>query len=396
MRRVPIVWLLALASIAAADEEAEETAIVIETDLGLDDAAALALALQHPHLHIAGIVISDGAIEARIRAMLDRFNRRDIPIRRPSDPDAYAAPGEKDCLLVDLSGDKAAVPPKVVVPGEAGRKPEAWRSGPLAFGQGTTIGEAFLVEHLADPEVRKEYTDGRPFLGAELAILFAAEPALFAETEKKGVYAPVDRDALWAEFGASIGRGRARKERVVLADGPLPDAIFRTPVRARKAAIIAKNGEDEFLAQILMDEIHQHLGAYSIIGVKMGLRAAELLNAPAHAMAVVSHTPAGPPVSCMNDGVIVATGSTPGRALFRREPGPAGSTEVIFRWNGRAIAMHLKADFRKRIARTIADLLARHGLEDPAYWEGVERLGMEIWETWHRKDIFHVETVDSR
>jgi len=394
MRCVPMVLLLALASIAVADDEAEETPIVIVTDLDLDDTAALAIALQHPHLHIAGIVASEGAIEARIRAMLDRFNRRDIPIRRTSDPDAYSAAGGRKCAVVDLSGNKAAVAARAVVTGEAGRKPEAWRTGPLAFFQGTTIGEAFLIERLADPDARREYTEERPFLGAELAILFAAEPSLFAETQEKGVYAPRDRETLWAEFDACIGRGRMRKDRVVFADGPLPDAIFREPVRSRKAAIIAKNGEDEWLAQILMDEIHQHLGAYSIIGVKMGLRAAEILNAPPHAMEVVSRAAPGPPVSCLNDGIIVATGSTPGRALFRHEPGPDGSTEAVFRWNGRAISMHLRPAFRERIGRTIADLRAKHGIDDRAYWEGVERLGMEIWETWHRLDLFEVAPAD--
>ncbi len=48
----------------------------------------------------------------------------------------------------------------------------------------------------------------------------------------------------------------------------------------------------------------------------MGLRAAELLNAPPHAMTIVSSAPPTQPVSCLNDGLLVATGSTPGRGLF--------------------------------------------------------------------------------
>jgi hypothetical protein len=35
-------------------------------------------------------------------------------------------------------------------------------------------------------------------------------------------------------------------------------------------------------------------------------------------------------------------------------------------------------------------LLQRFTLEDHDYWLGVERLAYDIWENWHRRDIFEL------
>ncbi len=122
----------------------------------------------------------------------------------------------------------------------------------------------------------------------------------------------------------------------------------------------------------------------------MGLRAAELLNAPPHAMKVTSYSAAMPPVSCMNDGLIVASGSTTGRGLYKHEPGDAGSTRVQFEYNGRALVLSLKPEYSARIAADIGRLEREFGLARREYWEGVRRVALEIWENWHRGEIFAV------
>jgi pyrimidine-specific ribonucleoside hydrolase len=168
--------------------------------------------------------------------------------------------------------------------------------------------------------------------------------------------------------------------------------MLREDVRARRDAIIAANGEDEWSAELLLNEVHQHLGAYSIIGVKMGLRAAELLNAPRHAMAVVSNAPEAQPESCLDDGLMVAIGSTPGRRLYRSEPGPPGTIQASFAYNRRRVTLRLEDSYRSRIEGRIAQLRQQFTLADQAYWDGVRELGLEIWQDWHRLDLFEVTT----
>jgi len=136
--------------------------------------------------------------------------------------------------------------------------------------------------------------------------------------------------------------------------------------------------------------MHEHLGAYSVVGVKMGLRAAEVLNAPQHGMKVVSHVPPGPPVSCLDDGVICATGCTPGRALFSRGEIDRDAVKVSFTYNGRTITLTVKRRYRDHVRSRIRALLRVSTLEDRAYWEGVRALGLDIWTNWHRRDLFTV------
>jgi pyrimidine-specific ribonucleoside hydrolase len=132
------------------------------------------------------------------------------------------------------------------------------------------------------------------------------------------------------------------------------------------------------------------LGAYSVLGVKMGLRAAELLNAPQHGMKIVSHVPARPPFSCLNDGLIISTGCTPGRLLFRHIPAASERVAASFEYNGRRITLGLKAEYRQKLNSAFATLVSEHEREDHAYWHGVRQLGLEIWENWHRRDLFEV------
>jgi len=298
------------------------------------------------------------------------------------DPEAFAAVRDSGIRVQFIESGPAAV------------KPEGWRSGGPT-GQGTSMGEALVSRLLDEPGFRQHYTQGVfANLTDELLVLACVDHDLF----ETGITAPgsiaslrpKDRDGIASLFAALLSEGRQAKDRVILADGSLPDAILQPDVRHRKAGIIAKNGETEWFAQLLMNELHEHLGSYSIIGAKMGLRAAELLNAPQHGMQVVSYSAAQPPVSCLNDGIIVATGSTPGRALFRHESGPAGSTRVSFSYNGRQISLAVKDEYRKKAQATISGLLKTHTLEDPEYWDGVRKASLEIWENWHRRDLFDV------
>jgi pyrimidine-specific ribonucleoside hydrolase len=240
---------------------------------------------------------------------------------------------------------------------------------------------------LDQPASRQHYLEVLSEFHDELAVLYLLHPELFRNVGRD-VVEPHDAQVVAKAIAAELSRGRQRKQRVVFTDGPLPAESLRSDVQQRREAILANNGPDEWFAQLLLNELHEHLGAYSIIGVKMGLRAAELLNAPQHEMTIASSAPAAQPVSCLNDGLLVATGSTPGRGLFSHSPGPPGTVEAEFAYNGHSVTLRLKKVYQERIRTTIQALLTHTTLEDDAYWQGVRELGLDIWQNWHRRELF--------
>jgi pyrimidine-specific ribonucleoside hydrolase len=469
-----LVYVCLVTPFAAAHDVAQQAPIVIDTDIGLDDAVTLALALQNPQAGIVSIVTCEGVAGREkgvenLERMLDLFNRGDIalfapaessvaqppppfrafaeesvaaalpaakaPIHRPFCPEAYthergptvvlalgpltnlaaalhAKPEIKERIAkVVFAGapepaenwnarfdpaalaavQSAGVPLVFVVPDEpTARKPEAWHAGELSFGQDTSIGESFVRRLLSQPDVRQHYLERFESFHDELVFLYFADPTLFWGKGRQDLLLPNNRLGITNLFTRLLSDGRQGKERVVFVEGSLPDGVLQRDVRERKARIIANNGQTEWFAQLLMNELHEHLGAYSIIGVKMGLRAAELLNAPQHGMHVISHVKPGPPASCLNDGVIVATGCTPGRALFSSEPREPATIAVSFEYNHRRITLELKEEYRLKIQNRITQLLEEHTLEDHEYWHGVRELGLDIWENWHRRDLFDV------
>lgn len=471
-------WFWLGSAAVGADDEATAPPVVIETDMGIDDAMALALALQHPHLNVAAVLATEGVAEPKqaveqLGRLLFLFNRSDViryaaneaipegpaPSFRPTarnvlnavlagpaypaishfSSDAYVSARGKTTVLAlgpltQLAGAIATHPElkqkiaRIVITGEpdpernwnlqrdvqalnrlrdsgvtlvfvasAGRsrKPAAWLEQGIDGTQKTSLGEGFFRALLAVPGAGEHYVRRLSELQDELAVLYLIRPDRF-EARYDGVMMPRQNDDLSREMIRMLSDGRQLKERVVFADAPFPSSVFREDVGPRVEKIRIKNGEDEWFSMLLMNELHDHLGAYSIIGVKMGLRAAELLNAPPHSMNIVSFSPAEQPLSCLNDGLIVSTGSTPGRGLFRHDPGPPGTVRAAFTFNGRRVVLALKAEYARRIRGVIESLVSQHGLEDPDYWEGVRTFGMDIWENWHRRELFEVfNTSDS-
>ena len=83
-RRLSTALLLVLVNAALAHEGEQPTPLVIDTDMGLDDAVTLAIALQSPHVQIAAIVACEGdrrpTAVTHLERMLELFNRPDIPL----------------------------------------------------------------------------------------------------------------------------------------------------------------------------------------------------------------------------------------------------------------------------------------------------------------------------
>ena len=363
LARVVVVAVAVIAAVGPVAAHDAETSIplVVDTDLGLDDAVALAMILQNPDLEVVAAIAGEGVADADTAAdqlgrLAATFNRPDVavfaaqpeeaapaPVFRsragaaidgalptptivsiqPMRPQAYLDVDHPTTVLVlgpltrladalsaapelasgierivvsgdpeqaddwNLAADPEAVetvraaglPIVFVRPGNEGFKPDQWYTTGLAGGQQTAIGEELLDRVAADPEIRAHYLETLASFHDELAALYVVRPELFTMVAP-GIEEPRDGNEAAAAIADALSRGRQRKDRVVFVDGPLPAAVLRDDVRARRDAILAANGPDEWFAQLLLNELHEHLGAYSVIGVKMGLYAAELLNAP--------------------------------------------------------------------------------------------------------------------
>ena len=284
----------------------------------------------------------------------------------------------------------SGLPVDYLVHGRTVRKPGSWSKGSPVPGRPTSPAGRLLARLLRGKTAR-HYATVLKTLTDELAWLYLTAPALFRRQVMRGgptaVVRPRGRRVL-ARMLRLLRDGRQDRRPVVLSERPLPAANLRPDVRKRRAQIVARHGPVEWRAQVQMNELHRHLGAYSIIGVKMGLRAAELLNAPPSSMQVVSFTPKHPPASCLNDGVIVATGATPGRGLFKQGSHQKGPPRVKFTFNGKSITLALKQRYHDEIVKALSFLRHKYTLADSRYWKRVRSKGLEIWERWHRLDLF--------
>ncbi|MCD6452587.1 MAG: nucleoside hydrolase [Acidobacteria bacterium] len=177
-------------------------------------------------------------------------------------------------------------------------------------------------------------------------------------------------------------------ERLFPGDTLLPDIRKVAPV------VISRYGLYEWESVMLMNELHQHLGAYSIVGVKMGLYALELLKAGPEEVKVVSEAGSKPPVSCLSDGVMVATGATPGRGLIRVEE--RGIPSCRFYYQNKVLRLELLPSYRKKIKDEIKSLIARYGNLTPGYFRGVRRFSLKLFREFDRRKIFKVEWLSER
>jgi pyrimidine-specific ribonucleoside hydrolase len=147
------------------------------------------------------------------------------------------------------------------------------------------------------------------------------------------------------------------------------------------------------LALLLTSELHRHLGTYSIVGAKMGLRARERFNVALDELRVESRAGLKPPLSCVNDGLQVATGASLGRGTITVVTNGPPVCEAVFSYGEGRLRLRLKPEFAKQIAADMAELVKRHGGTTPEYFQDVRSVSLRHWLNFDRKTMFE-ETVE--
>jgi len=179
---------------------------------------------------------------------------------------------------------------------------------------------------------------------------------------------------------------------VVLDHYPMLPSELRPDVAAVAGEILQRHGREEWKAAVLTNEMHRHLGIYSLVGVKMGIRAREVLQASLDDLEVLSLAGSRPPVSCMTDGLQVSTGASLGRGTIRVEAGDP-APEAVFVKGDRRLRLGLRPSIRDRIRRDVEAAVQAYGGLTEAYFEEIRRLSIRYWLELDRREIF-VETWD--
>lgn len=176
---------------------------------------------------------------------------------------------------------------------------------------------------------------------------------------------------------------------VIYREFPADNTLYKNDVALIAAEVIERHGREEWDAAVLTSELHRHLGIYSIIGVKMGIHARELLHASLDQVQVVSYAGSEPPISCFNDGLQTATGATLGHGTITIDNSDP-RLEVLFSSAQDTIRLRLKTDVGERVKNAISDTVQKHGGLNQAYFDDIRQLALDFWKELDRADIFEV------
>jgi pyrimidine-specific ribonucleoside hydrolase len=191
---------------------------------------------------------------------------------------------------------------------------------------------------------------------------------------------------------ANLGKSRIGERMPVVLDAyPVEPGRFQKDLQPWVEKIIAMNGLEEWKATLLTNELHRHLGIYSLIGAKMGILARELLNASLDELKVESRAGLKPPFSCLNDGLQVSTGASLGRGTITVPENDKPLVEAIFIKGDKRIRLCLKESVREKITSDIIAAVKKYGDVTPEYFKEVRRLSFDYWANMKRGEIFDRE-----
>lgn len=469
--------VLALARPVAAHEQIAP--VIVDTDVALDDARALALLLHAPEVRPWAVVTSDGACPPEVGAtnvlrLLHFLHRAEIPVgagRRLNQP---APPWAE--RSVTLGWSDLPLPPTPTVKDAVGVLREALvrsTNSVTWFALGPLSNLADLLR--AQPEVkarisrvwyyggppdaadpgwntardlesaRTVFASGLDIVAVQLskdqslpfdAELFEAIRGLDAPAAKlitrlhthpnvQGLIAarhfqawdetlvllfhepwlgrlrdsaPGSRVRLLESFDVASARsvylaelrlgGTAARELVTLREFPVVPDLFQPDVQPLVSEILRRHGLEEWKANVLTSELHRHLGLYSILGAKMGLRARELLGASLDELHVESLAGLRPPVSCLNDGLQTATGASLGRGTIRVPETDSPLAAAVFTFGEKRLRMSVRPEAVAKIQAAIRAAIQQHGDLTPAYFAEVRRISLEAWRDLDRREVF--------
>ncbi len=260
---------------------------------------------------------------------------------------------------------------------------------------GTLPGSILYATHTQKP-VFKRLNEDHFRLCDELVALYITNPELYninINTSKLNVRYNRSYNVRGVrEAIADMITGRYTAEHnVVFRRFPDSPEMFNYDIRPIIDTAIALYGPDEWKANVMTDEFHGHLGVFSLVGAKMGIRARELFGVGPDELKVISFAGIKPPYSCLTDGIQVSTGATLGMGTISLADDPVSKPSAIFTHKGRSIRITLKKEYLDKVDADISEGIVKFGLMDDGYWKLVRHNAIKYWVEWDRKKIFEVE-----
>lgn len=245
------------------------------------------------------------------------------------------------------------------------------------------------------PAVREKIEEGHFFLHDELIPVYYLNPELFDMTiklpETKIRFTEHFNCEAVKEVFIDLIEGKYENgNNVVFNAFPSKREFFNYDVRQIMDSAISRYGAEEWKACVITDEFHGHLGVFSIVGAKMGIKAREIFNVGPDYLTVFSFAGSVPPYSCINDGIQVSTGATLGQGTIEVSADSITRPEAIFRYKGKSMKLVLKKEYLDRVNKDISEGIVLFGLADDGYWKMVRQSALRYWVEWDRNKIFEV------
>ncbi len=445
MRRTLLAFLLLLLIIpAGAHPWKPRHYVIIDSDGGIDDLKAICMLLASPDVRVLAITASDGYHKApvayeKIRTLVDGLWHQGLPVAGGEDaarlieetlaaettPVTFIAMGPLKTVsdAMDQSPKFNEKVKQVLwtnsgLPGKAGfnymASPDATErvlagSVPvIVTGDG---GDGFydkdLLEEIGNihsPYAArvKDLINSMPSHSFaytafdEMAPIFLHFPELFTatETDNKGIYySPADLNEL-RQATLRILSGETVAKMQVIKSMPSDTSFYMPDLQPFVTEIRNRYGEDEWTSGVIGNELHRHLGVYAIIGVKMGIRAREYFCTGVDEMTVTTHAGSMPPLSCMNDGIQVSTGATPGHGLLTVSTEKPFFAAADFTHKGKTVRISLKKELADKVSSELREINFIHGLDSDIYWELVRQNSIKYWLQFDRHEIFEISVAE--
>lgn len=233
----------------------------------------------------------------------------------------------------------------------------------------------------------------------ELVALYLTNPELFGinvMTDKINVRFNQEYDVLGVKeaYCDMISGVYVTERNVVFNRFPVQREMFNYDVRAIMDSAIARYGLEEWKANVMTDEFHGHLGVFSIVGAKMGIKARELFGVGPDELAVISYAGNKPPYSCMNDGIQVSTGATLGMGTIHLSTDSLIRPSAVFTYKNRSVLITLKKEYLERVEADINEGIVKFGLMDDGYWKLIRHNALKYWVEWDRNKIFDIGEIN--
>lgn len=230
----------------------------------------------------------------------------------------------------------------------------------------------------------------------DITPFYIFHPELFSENFLSPTISCVvpKQSADFSFLASTILNSTETEKGVIFTQLPTNGIWIASDVRAIADNVIKKHGYTEYKLILLASEMHSHLGIYSIIGVKMGLRVLEYLHVGLDELEIESYAGNKPPISCLNDGLQLGAGTTLGYGAISIIGNEKPCPQILVNYNGRKLLFELKENYRTEIAQDVELLVTKYGLESEVYWSEIRRLSIEkYWQQWSRNEIFEIKDV---